>query len=534
MGAMETYDVVVVGYGSAGASAAIEAADAGAKVLVLDLGFGGGASALSGGVVYAGGGTEQQRAAGVDDSPENMFDYLKQEVGGVISDEALRRFTEESPRMITWLESHGLEFKGSLCPYKTSYPTDDYYLYYSGNEKAWPYKLAADPAPRGHRVVATALSSGSVLFEHLRAAAEKRGVRFQPLSRVDDLIIEKGAVVGVRYRTITSGRGASGASMLLRKLGNKFQNWVPQIGTFINAFFERRWEKSAVNAEVRAKSVILTAGGFAYNREMVAEHAVGAYNEGVPLGTVGDDGTGIRLGVEAGGSVDHMEKMSAWKFFSPPSALVEGVVVGKYGKRVANEDLYGATFGHHLITGGHEGRGFLILDSRQYQKAKDLVKTQTQLFQRGQTTYFFQVGSKKAASLDELMTIIDVPAEEAKATIAAYNNAIENGEADPAHKAPELCSPIEEGPFYAIDLSIKGYAPIYTTPTITLGGLRVDEETGQVLSETDEHVEGLYAAGRNAVGICSNSYLSGLSLADCIYSGRRAGVHAARTSRVVA
>lgn len=531
MVAIENYDVVVVGYGAAGASAAIEAADNGAKVLVLDLAFGGGASALSGGVVYAGGGTEQQRAAGVNDSPENMFNYLKQEVAGVVSDETLRRFSEQSPQMIKWLESFGVEFKGSLCPYKTSYPTDDYYLYYSGNEKAWPYKLAAEPAPRGHRVLATALSSGSVLFEFMRAAADKRNVRFQPLSRVDDLIIENGVVRGVRYRTITSGKGATKASMLLRTVGNKLQNWVPQVGTFINAFFEKRWEKKAVRAEVRAKTVILTAGGFVYNRPMVAEHAVGAYAEGAPLGTIGDDGTGIRLGVSAGGGTDHMEKMSAWKFFSPPSSLVEGVVVGKYGKRVANEDLYGATFGHHLITDGHEGRGFLILDSRQYEKAKDLVKTQTQLFQRGQTTYFFQVGSKKAASLDELAKVIDIPVEEMKATIEAYNSGIKSGEGDPAHKAPELCSPLEEGPFYAIDLSIKGHAPIYVTPTITLGGLRVNEETGQVISEDGESVDGLYAAGRNAVGICSNSYLSGLSLADCIFSGRRAGENAALESR---
>ena len=110
MAAIENYDVVVVGYGAAGASAAIEAADQGAKVLVLDLAFGGGASALSGGVVYAGGGTEQQSSAGVNDSPENMFKYLKQEVDGVVSDETLRRFTEQSPGMIKWLENFGVEF----------------------------------------------------------------------------------------------------------------------------------------------------------------------------------------------------------------------------------------------------------------------------------------------------------------------------------------------------------------------------------------------------------------------------------------
>ncbi|WP_442791753.1 FAD-dependent oxidoreductase [Mycolicibacterium sp. ND9-15] len=58
------YDVIVVGFGAAGAAAAIEAADRGARVLVLDRGYGGGATALSGGIIYAGAGTAEQRAGG--------------------------------------------------------------------------------------------------------------------------------------------------------------------------------------------------------------------------------------------------------------------------------------------------------------------------------------------------------------------------------------------------------------------------------------------------------------------------------------
>jgi 3-oxo-5alpha-steroid 4-dehydrogenase len=57
-------DAIVVGFGAAGACAALEAAAAGGSVLVLDRFGGGGATALSGGVVYASGGTPQQRAAG--------------------------------------------------------------------------------------------------------------------------------------------------------------------------------------------------------------------------------------------------------------------------------------------------------------------------------------------------------------------------------------------------------------------------------------------------------------------------------------
>src|SRR5215472_7219496 len=60
----ETCDVLVAGFGAAGASAAIEAARAGAKVIAADRFGGGGASAKSGGVVYAGGGTRFQKAAG--------------------------------------------------------------------------------------------------------------------------------------------------------------------------------------------------------------------------------------------------------------------------------------------------------------------------------------------------------------------------------------------------------------------------------------------------------------------------------------
>jgi 3-oxo-5alpha-steroid 4-dehydrogenase len=62
---------------------------------------------------------------------------------------------------------------------------------------------------------------------------------------------------------------------------------------------------------------------------------------------------------------------------------------------------------------------------------------------------------------------------------------------------------------------------------LTLGGLVVDEGTGQVRRPDETPVPGLFAAGRTAVGICSNSYVSGLSLADCVFSGRRAGASAA-------
>lgn len=68
------------------------------------------------------------------------------------------------------------------------------------------------------------------------------------------------------------------------------------------------------------------------------------------------------------------------------------------------------------------------------------------------------------------------------------------------------------------------------TKFMTLGGLAVDEHSGAVTRADGTAVAGLYAAGMTAVGLHSNGYISGLSLADGVFSGRRAGRHAAVAS----
>ncbi len=177
-------DVVVVGFGAAGACAALEAAAAGCSVLILDRFGGGGATALSGGVVYAGGGTPQQRAAGVTDTPGAMLGYLRTEVGDAVPETTLREFCDGSVAMLAWLESHGVPFEGSLCPDKTSYPTNRHYLYYSGSELSAasapeapaPEAGTGPPAPRGHRTRGRG-TSGGLLYARLAAAVRDAGAR---------------------------------------------------------------------------------------------------------------------------------------------------------------------------------------------------------------------------------------------------------------------------------------------------------------------------------------------------------------------
>jgi 3-oxo-5alpha-steroid 4-dehydrogenase len=127
-------DVLVVGVGMAGVCAALRTAeDAAVDVIAIDRGDGGGSSRLSGGVVYMGGGTPAQKAAGLEDSPENLANYLAFETGNIVRQDTVRKFAQASPKVQDWLESYGARFGGPATDDKTSYPNDAS-LYFSGNE----------------------------------------------------------------------------------------------------------------------------------------------------------------------------------------------------------------------------------------------------------------------------------------------------------------------------------------------------------------------------------------------------------------
>lgn len=171
-------DVVVVGYGGAGVCAALHAKELGADVLAIDRFDGGGATAFSGGVYY-GGGTRYQAEAGVQDTPEEMFKYLKMETRGVVRDETMERFCRDNNRDLEWLAGHGVPFGARLFSDKTAYPPDDYELYWCGNERVERYAEVAKPAPRGHRTRGSGYT-GRIFYAELRQSADRLGVRVLP------------------------------------------------------------------------------------------------------------------------------------------------------------------------------------------------------------------------------------------------------------------------------------------------------------------------------------------------------------------
>ena len=517
-------DVVVIGFGAAGACAALEAAAAGRSVLVLDRFGGGGATALSGGVVYAGGGTPQQRAAGVSDSAEAMFRYLGTEVGDVVPPGTLREFCDGSAAMLAWLERHGVPFEGSLCPDKTSYPTNRHYLYYSGSELS--AGDVASPAPRGHRTRGRG-TSGGLLFARLAAAVRRAGVEVLRQTTAVRLISVDGRVAGVECRSLDGApRWVRTAHSLTHRVARKPYLYVPKLGRILHrpaGWLERRYARTRLVGAT--SSVVIAAGGFGANRAMLRAHAPSARG-GLPLATPGDDGSGVRLGTEAGGVAACLDRVSVWRFLTPPPALVRGVLVGRDGSRICDESRYGAAIGDAIVRGG--GQAWLFVDRAILAEARRQVRGSTLWFQRLQAWYLLFLAPVTAATVADAAARAGVDPDGLAATVAACNAtaAACNAAGDPMGKPPGLLAALDQPPYTLIDFSIRPrmFDP---APVLTLGGLVVAPETGAVLRPDGTPVPGLYAAGRSAVGLCSRSYVSGLSIADCVFSGRRAGRHAA-------
>jgi len=528
-------DVVVVGLGGAGVAAALQSIENGLSVIATDRFEGGGATKASGGVIYAGGGTSTQKEAGVEDTPENMYNYLKLETQGIVSDKTLRDFSEKSAPTIDWIKSHGVDLRGTLWPHKTSYPAPQYFLYHSDNSLVPSYKKHASPAARGHRGYvpikqgAKATNLGGSIFDPLRASAEAKGLKVLPYTEVRQLVTDsKDKIIGVKALQFADDETLE-IYKTLRAKANKLFAMFPPIIPGSKFFFKKAMghlEKAKALAETRTeifirakKGIVLSAGGFVFNSEMMAHYAP-KYAAGYPLGTDGDNGSGIRLGQSVGGIAQNMDRITAWRFINPPLSFARGMIVNENGQRFINEMVYGATLGVEM-TENHNGRAWMILDRSLVKQALDDVKGDKALaFQRALAKLNSYFGAKKAKSAEELASLIGIDGANLKTQLAEYNKMARREMADPFEKNQDDIAEIDENKLVAIEISLT--AKLFPCPTLTLGGLKVDEVTGSVIGRNGKAIKGLYAAGRNAIGVASWNYISGLSIADCVYSGRRA------------
>jgi succinate dehydrogenase/fumarate reductase flavoprotein subunit len=469
-----TTDVVIAGFGGAGASAALEARRAGSEVLVLERSSGGGGSTMmSACEMYLGGngGTRLQKDLGFEDSSENFYNYLKACFGDNMDEARVRLFVDGAAEHFDWAESIGVKYKRSFYPYREVVAMTGDSLQFTGNEKSYPFNIASTPIPRGH----------------LPADADHEGgLRFmgELLARVR----ESGAQIKVDTR----------AMQLIQDAGGHVRGVVARCdGTDI--FIRAR------------QGVVLTAGGFIMNEAMTKKHIPHLDSIATRHGNPGDMGDGILMGVAAGGNAINMGEAFVGIAHYPPPQLTFGIFVNGSGQRFINEDIYLARLGHFAAVQPTD-EIYMFIDNKHFARP-DYLKTE-----------IVAVGE----SVEEVETEAGLPAGSLQQTVDYYNRHAAQGSDPLFHKNAEWLAPFDTAPYALISYKLCEIKP----PVFTLGGLEV-LPTGEVVNPDREAIDGLYAAGRTVAGIprTSKGYASGMSVADVTFFGRLAGRQVAKQSR---
>ena len=281
-------DVAIVGFGGAGACAAIEAADAGAEVVLFEAASAsGGSTAMSSAEIYMGGsgGTRVQKACGFEDSTEDMFTYMMMCAGPQADEAKIRAYCEDSQGHFNWLCDKGVPFKDSFHETRAIMCLTDDGLLYTGSEKAWPFREQAKPAARGHNLYVEGDNGGPLFMKIMTENVEQR----------DSIQVE----YEVRALTLIVGEEGDVLGLVVRK------------------------DQRELNVRAR-RGVILCAGGFVMNEEMVSKYAPKLTHGTVPIGNPGDTGAGIQMGMAVGGAAINMHEGFISLPYYPPASITGG------------------------------------------------------------------------------------------------------------------------------------------------------------------------------------------------------------------
>lgn len=459
-------DVIVVGYGGAGASAAIGAREAGSEVIILEKRItAGGSTTVSGGVFYAAG-TSVQKANGIEDSADKMFEHYNNAGMGFNDPKLSRIAADQSAANVERLIALGATFPTAPSV--------------SGAE----FNVGSEPIARVHSVAYGDKSGGGAYFGVLKDGAEKAGATVLMETEVKELLAdETGQVVGVK--ALSAGK---------------------------EIFLKAR------------KGVILSTGGFTRSDELLHAYSEQAFYC-QPLGAPDLTGDGLRMANALGAAAFNIHEVlgipgltlpgtisatyAFWTFGTAP-----GLLINTRGTRFVDEYAFYdwkntellkqpgrfcySVFDSSALAGGG---GMLVMgfsDDLAKEVADGLVM--------------------KADTLEDLAKQIGVPAERFAATIAKWNEDVAAG-ADTEYNRTLLLAPIATGPFYAFK----------TFPTMfdTMGGLKINE-SAQVIDVWGNVISRLYAVPTAAGGVLGEHYPgSGSALNAGMTFGLIAGKHAA-------
>lgn len=460
------YDVVVIGSGVAGLSAALEASAAGRSVLLVESeGRIGGSSVLSGGIIMAAG-TSIQREAGIaDDAAALERDYLLFNQYSVAPSLA-RRLAEGSGPAVEWLRSLGVEFHAELM--------------YAAEERT----------PRSHVPRRAGYGVVGVLSEALQA---RPGVDVALGRRVNRLLVKEGRVVGaavdddeVRAAAVVVASGGFGANPAL------WGEHLPRLA----AAGSSAWYIGASGARGDAFALGAQAGADVVGHDRGLVVAAPGFNTNIevyfPGWLVMVDRAGARR-VDESTSYAVMEL--AHRRHGPLFAIFDDTA--KKGAQPHLPPEYKQT-----IPGVDPAR----MPSNWTEPVID------EMVAAGRVA--------RAATLEDLARLLSIDGAGLRASVERYNRAAQAGEDAEFAKASRFLREIATPPFYGAELRLSMLC-------LTSKGLRIDADA-RVLDRSGTPIPGLLAAGECTGGVLGDVYVgSGNSYANCLVFGRTAGRSAA-------
>ena len=354
-------DVVIIGAGGAGLSAAVAAVETGVKVIVLEATPIIGGNTLRGEATYNTADAERQGPMGIEDSAENHYEQTMKGGYSINNPDLVKTMTSKALDGLHWLESYGLEFKPEV---------------FTPIGGMWQ---------RGHQVVVEeGIPGGTAFIGVLKKAVEAKGAEIITNARATKLIKENGRVVAVEA-------DYNGGTLTVKA----------------------------------GKAVVITTGGFAANSELASKYDTrvkpGMKTSNAPSST----GDGIVLAEGAGAALVDMDKIQIHPLGDPTAGGVADfigqwmgaeyyVFVNKEGKRFVSETEKRDVMANAEIA--QEGSTmYLLVDSSGV--TPEWMNNINDLIERGQ--------SVKADTIAELAEKIGVNPENLQATIDEYNTVVE-------------------------------------------------------------------------------------------------------------
>jgi fumarate reductase flavoprotein subunit len=266
---------------------------------------------------------------------------------------------------------------------------------------------------------------------------------------------------------------------------------------------------------IRARAVVMAAGGFSANPDRVAYYQP-SYAGMTSSNQPGATGDGMDLGAAVNGQLIDMAFIQIHPTLAAGTRTL--VTEGVRGNGAIMVNREGLRFVNEMTTRDVTSAAVLA----QTGKTAFLIFDEAIRASLAQIEGYFRLGvAKEGETVEALAAQIAVPPAELAATIASYNQAYVN-QSDPQWGRSSLPRPIDAPKFYAIEVAPGVH--------YTMGGLKIDTEA-QVMSVDSSPIAGLFAAGEVTGGVHGANRLGGNSMSETITFGRIAGANAAKAAQ---